>query len=212
MKTAREIQDGILAEIARDGRLAAASIGVEVARDVVTLSGTVPDEAKIAAAAEIALGVAGVHDVANELTVADGTRDDTTIAHALRQALRWNNAVPAHQIDSIVRHGVVTLRGSVEHWYERTAAEQTAAGIPGVVFVDDRIRLLQVPTDDSILLEEVEDALAHVPACDDIEIQVAGGVVTLAGRVGSSAVRRQAEMVAASAAGIRAVVNQLKTR
>jgi len=212
VKTARDIQDGILAELARDGRLAAASIGVEVARDVVTLNGTVPDEAKIAAAAEIALGVSGVHDVANELAVADGTRDDTTIAHALRQALRWNTAVPAHQIDSIVRHGVVTLRGSVEHWYERSAAEQTAAGVSGVVSVDDRIRLLQVPTDDAILHEEVEDALAHVPACEDIEIQVADGIVTLAGKVGSSTLRRQAEAVASAASGVRSVVNQLKTR
>lgn len=212
MKTARDIQNGILSELERDGRLGPAGIGVEVVREVVTLTGSVPDDGKVAAAAEIALGVAGVHDVANELTVADGARGDTVIAHTVRQALRWNTAVPAERIDTIVRRGVVTLRGSVEHWYERMAAEQAASGVAGVACVENRIQLLQVPTDDTILQEEVEDALAHVPASDGIEIQVTGGVVTLAGKVGSSAVRREAETLAAAASGVRSVVNLLKTR
>lgn len=212
MKNARDIQSGILAELERDGRLGSAGIGVEVVRDVVTLTGSVPDQAKIAVAAEVALGVAGVHDIANELTVADGARDDAAIAHAVRQALRWNTAVPAQRIDTIVRRGVVTLRGSVEHWYERMAAEQAASGVPGVACVENRIQLLQVPTDDTVLEEEVEDALAHIPATDGIEIHVEAGIVTLAGKVGSGAIRRQAETAAAGASGVRSVVNRITAR
>lgn len=212
MKSARDIQNGILAEFERDGRLGAAGIGVEVVGDVVTLTGSMSDDRKIVAAAEVALGVAGVHDIANELTVADGSRDDTAIARSVRNALRWNTAVPAQRIDTIVRHGVVTLRGSVEQWYERMAAEQAASAIPGVASVENHIVLLRTPTDDSVLHEEVEEALAHVPATDGIEIHVAAGIVTLAGNVGSSAIRRQAGALAAAASGVRSVVNRIKAR
>ena len=213
-KADREIQSEVLAELNRDGRLIPAEVGVEVAGGVVTLSGTVSRCEKVDAASDIAVSVAGVRDVANKLAVeGDGhQQDDTKVAHTIRHALRWNTAVPAEQIDTIVRRGVVTLRGSVEHWYQRKAAEGTVAGVAGVVSVSNQIRLLAIPTNDEILREEVEDALAHLPSCGSVDVRVAGGVVTLAGEVGSSPLRRHAETLAAAACGVRSVINQLRTR
>ena len=211
LKPDREIQEDVIAELNRDARLTPAEVGVEVLGGVVTLTGTVSRRAKIDAAAEIAMSVSGVHDVANELRAADdATRpDDSAIAHAVRHALRWNTAVPAHQIDTIVRGGVVTLRGGVEHRYQRDGAEDVVAAIAGVISVDNRIQLLNVPSSDDDLREEVEDALGHLSASRDVHVRVADGVVTLAGTVGSSSVRHQAEALAA-ACGVRSVVNELK--
>jgi osmotically-inducible protein OsmY len=213
-KSDREIQSEVLAELDRDGRLSAAEVGVAVAGGVVTLTGTVSCCEKVEATSDTAVSVAGVRDVANKLAVeGDGPEhDDTKIARTIRHALGWNTAVPAEQIDTIVRRGVVTLRGSVEHWYQRKAAEGTVAGVAGVVSVSNQIQLLATPTNDEILREEVEDALAHLPSCGGVDVRVADGVVTLVGEVGSSPLRRHAETLAAAACGVRSVINQLRTR
>lgn len=212
-KPDRDIQGGVLHELNRDGRLTPAEVGVEVSAGIVTLTGTVSRRDKIAAAANIAVSVPGVRDVANKLTVEGetGDHDDTQIAHAVRHGLGWNTAVPADRIDSIVRRGVVILRGSVEHWYQRKAAEETVAAIAGVAAVKNEIQLLVAPTRDDVLREEVEDALSHVPSCERVSVTVAAGVVTLAGEVGS-AVRHHAHAAAAAAPGVRSVIDQLRER
>jgi len=210
----RDLQAHVLAALNKDARLAPAEVGVEVAGGVVTLTGIVSRHEKVAIAAEIAVSVADVRDVANDLTVDGETheRSDTKIGQAIRHALGWNTAVPAEQIDTIIRRGAVTLRGIVEHWYQRRAAEEAVAGVAGVVSVVNDITLTAPPATDDILREEVEDALSHLPACEDVTVRVMSGVVTLAGAVGSDPLIQHAEEVAAAAPGVRSVVNGLRTR
>ena len=143
----------MLSALYRDARLTPAEIGVEVSDGIVTLSGIVSRIEIAEAAADIALSAASVRDVANRLAVEGDIHepDDTTIVRTIRHALGWNTAVPAEQIDTIIRRGVVTLRGSVEHGYQREAAEATAAGVAGVVSVHNGIQLLVPPTNDDIL-------------------------------------------------------------
>jgi osmotically-inducible protein OsmY len=213
-KLDRDIQSDVLAQLNGDGRLQPGEVGVEVSDGVVTLSGTVSGHDKVDAASDIAVRIAGVHDVANELSVDDERRegDDTKIAHTIRHALGWNSVVPADQIDGVVRRGVVTLRGHVDHWYQRRAAKETVASVTGVVSVRNQIQLLSTPTSDEVLREEVEDALSGLPSCDQVDVRVAAGVVTLAGAVGSDPIRRHAETLAASACGVRSVINHLRTQ
>lgn len=213
-RTDRDIQSDVLTQLNEDGRLRPAEVGVEVSDGIVTLTGTVSAHSKVDAATENAVRVPGVHDVANELRVDEDRleSDDTRIAHAVRHALGWNSAVPADRIDVIVRRGAVTLRGHVDRWYERSAAERCVASTAGVVSVRNQIQLLSPPTTDKALREEVEDALSHVPSCEQVDVQVAAGVVTLAGAVGSDPIRQHVETLAASACGVRSVVNHLRTR
>ena len=211
-KSDHAIQSEVLSALNRDARLVPAQIGVEVSGGIVTLTGTVPRIEIAEAAADIALSAASVRDVANRLAMEGDIheRDDTTIARTIRHAFGWNTAVPAEQIDTIVRRGVVTLRGGVEHWYQRKAAEGTAAGVAGVVSVHNQIQLLVSPISDDILREEVEDALTHLPA-PEVGVRVARGVVTLRGEIGSGALRQRAESLAEAAPGVRAVINELRT-
>lgn len=210
-KQDRDLQIEVLDELNRHGLLRPAEVGVEVSGGVVTLTGTVSGHDKVEAAANAAVSVPGVRDVANKLVVDGdaGNHDDTKIAHAIRHALGWNTALPGEQIDVITCRGVVTLRGTVRHWYERRAAEDAVGAVPGVLSVDNQIHLLVVPTDDAVLREEVEDALTHVPTCDRVRVSVAKGVVTLAGDVGSTALRQHAYALAAAAPGVRSVVDRL---
>ena len=115
-----------------------------------TLTGVVSRLEIAEAAADSALSAVSVRDVANKLEVEEGVheRDDTTIARTIRHAFGWNAAVPTDQIDTIVRRGVVTLRGAVEHRYQREAAEGTAAGVAGVASVRNEIQLLVPPAGD----------------------------------------------------------------
>ena len=213
-KTDREIQSEVLAELNRDGRLEPAEVGVEVRGGIVTLTGTVSTYEKTEAAADIAVSVADVRDVANQLSVEGDGRDhdDTKIARTIRHAFGWNTAVPAERIDTIVRRGIVTMRGSVDHWYQRKAAEATVTAVAGVVAVRNQIQPVVAPASDDILQEEVEDALAHLPACSDVGVRVAHGVVTLVGQVGSGWLRQQAETLAEGSRGVRSVVNELRMR
>jgi len=152
-KSDHAIQSDVLAALNHDGRLTPAEIGVEVSDGIVTLTGVVSRLEVAEAAADVALSAASVCDVANKLTVEGDVheRDDTTIARTLRHALGWNTAVPAEQIDTIVRRGVVTLKGSVEHSYQREAAEATAAGVAGVASVRNAIQLLVPSIGDDLL-------------------------------------------------------------
>jgi len=102
---------------------------------------------------------------------AEREHDDTTIARAVRHAFGWNTAVPAERIDIIVRRGIVTMRGSVDHWYQRKAAEATVMAVPGAVSVG-----------------RSDPALGRV--------RVARGIVTLVGAVGSGRLRDQVETLA----------------
>jgi len=209
-----EIQREVLDALNGDPRLIPAEVGVVVRDGIVTLTGTVSSHETTKAAADIAIGIREVRDVANTLAVQGECRqrDDTTLARTIRRAFGWNAAVPAEQIDVIVRGGVVTLRGSVDHWHQRKAAEAAAGAVTGVISVHNEIRLSAAPASDEIVQEEVEDALSHLPACAAVDVHVTRGVVTLVGEIGSGRLRRQAESVAASALGVRGVHNELRTR
>jgi len=56
-------------------------------------------------------------------------------------ALHWDVAVPRHRLKVEVENGWVTMSGMVDRPYERACAESDARRVPGVVGVNNRIRL-----------------------------------------------------------------------
>jgi hypothetical protein len=98
-----DLQADVLAEIARDPRFRPAEIGVEVDNGVVTLTGTVSSYPKLVAAANIAVEIAGVKGVANELTLEIAStffRNDTELVSAIREALRASSRYPTRSRSS----------------------------------------------------------------------------------------------------------------
>lgn len=209
-KNDREVQLDVLAELASDYRFQQAEVGVEVDDGVVTLTGTVSTYVKIGLAAELAAGVAGVKDVANKLTVKDITKhDDTALAQAVRNALRWDVDVPEERIDSIVRDGVVTLRGSVDHWYERSAARHVVARLTGVRSVNDHMVVATPERTDQQIFDEIKATLFRRLPGVDVDLTVAEGTVTLMGRLRSYADRAQTAALAWRTPGVKSVVNRI---
>jgi osmotically-inducible protein OsmY len=56
-------------------------------------------------------------------------------------ALHWDLAVPPHRVKVEVENGWVTMSGTVDRYYQRTCAESDARRVPGVLGVNNHIRL-----------------------------------------------------------------------
>lgn len=210
-KTDQQIQMDVLADIARDFYFKPAEIGVEVDDGIVTLTGTVSSYLKVGEAAEIASMVAGVKDVANELTVTlvGATRDDTTIARAVRNALEWDVTVPEDRIESIVRNGIVTLKGTVDHWYQRKAAANGIARLLGVVNVNNHLVIAPPLRTDTEIHDELKAAIQRRFPLEWIDVVVDKGLVILQGDVPGYRIRREVEAMAWETRGVKELTNKL---
>ncbi len=213
-KTDAQLRKDVMEEIERDWRFKPAELGVEVDQGIVTLTGTVSSYTKLMAAADIAAEIAGTKGVANELTVRlPGTAvpNDTQVASAVRNALKWEPDVPDEKIEVIVRNGAVTLKGNVDYWYQKKAAADSVSTITGVSAINNHITVVPPALGDRDVRDEIVKGVARrIPlSADRIKIDVKDGIVTLRGNVQFYGDRLQAEKAAWMTEGVRNVVNEL---
>lgn len=213
-KTDKQIQLDVLAEIDRDWRFKQAELGVEVDDGIVTLLGTVSSYLKLAEAARIASGIPDVRAVANKLSVQVSPElalDDTGIAKRVRNALEWATDVPDTRIETVVRNGIVTLTGTVDHWHQRRAATDAIGRTAGMRFVNDHIVVKPEPRSDEAIFEDIRTALARrLPwASKSIDLTVTNGVVTLMGTVARSIDGEEAQLAAWISRGVSDVTNRI---
>ena len=216
MRDNNDIRQDVMDELRWDPRIVDAGVSVDVSNGIVTLSGSVDSYAQSREAAEDAERVWGVSGVVNHLdVVVPGfhARSDADIAAAAVDALKWNSEVPQDRITLRVANGVVTLDGTVDWYYQRTAAENTVRYLFGVRDVVDRIRIeprARVSADD--IKNRIIAALERNAEADAERIVVEtgrDGSVTLRGVVHSCAERSHAERAAWAAPGVRAVDDQV---
>ncbi len=111
--------------------------------------------------------------------------------------------------------GRVMLRGTVDSYWKRAWAEESAASVPGVTGMTNELAV--VPTgdfDDRVVAEEIEAALERRLHADAgrVEVKVVNGVVTLAGQVPSRGALHMARDIAAHVPGVVSIINQLTVR
>lgn len=182
-----ELQEAVQCELAWDGRVEPASVGVEVKDGIVTLSGTVSSWAKRVAAQQAAHHVRGVLDVANELRVhvpGKSSPSDAEIAAAVRHALEWNEFIPHHLITTTVSNGWVTLEGTLESWLQREEVDSALRDLRGVVGITNDIRVVAPRT---LIRKEIEAALerrAHREA-QRVDLAIRDGHIVVTGTVQS---------------------------
>ena len=143
MGTDRNIGDEVQKELVSDPLIDADDIVIEVVNGAVSLTGTVPSQAQCAEAVAAAHRVAGVMGVDNLLAVAlpsGDFGDDAALAQFANQALAANHAVP-DGVQATAREANIFLTGTVSHNVQRVAAENTVAGVAGVVSITNEIEV-----------------------------------------------------------------------
>ena len=118
------------------------TMGISVARGVVTLDGSVPSLTHKRLAGVLAWWVPGVRDVVNGLEVVPPEEDDDgEISDAVRLVLEKDPLVDASQLGVSTCRSVVTLTGVVRCDVERQAAERDAWCVFGVDGVKNEIQV-----------------------------------------------------------------------
>ena len=213
MKSDNDIRRDVQSELQWDPSVDDRNIGVIVKDGVVTLTGEVPQFSDRWNAEDIAKRVGGVRAIANELQVripVAGARNDTEIAEAAANALRWHVATVAAEIKPVVNDGWITLTGQVAWGFQRVAAENAIRNLIGVKGVTNNIRVLSAvkPAD---VKGKIEDAFKRHALLDakDIDVKVHDSTVTLVGHVHSWQERKDAARAAWAAPGVVNVENRL---
>jgi osmotically-inducible protein OsmY len=164
--------------------LRANELKVSVDDGTATLTGTVEEDVNKELAKEIALGVAGIKTVDNQIVVAADYAppartsqersfgevvDDATITATVKSKALWSKNTDGLKMDVDTQMGQVTLRGAAESDDAKELAGRMAANTRGVVSVDNRLVV-----DSSKRVSEVAD---EAPGQDSPE-QVSDGWIT----------------------------------
>jgi osmotically-inducible protein OsmY len=209
----RMIHQAVLEALTYEPGLDAKDIGIAVHDGVVTLSGAVPSYFAKSVAERVVKRVNGVRGLAEELHVVPAKhheRSDTDLARAAIRALTWNVYVPAERIRVTVEEGWLSLEGEVGAFAQRAYAERAVQSLIGLRGVSNFIEVhpLLPPKDAEPQIRAAFERHAGLDA-SHVRIAVAGATVTLSGTVRTIGEREAAGELAASAAGIKSVYNDI---
>jgi osmotically-inducible protein OsmY len=144
-------------------------------------------------------------------------KSDITIREDVMEEIRISPQLAeiAPQIGVAVKNEVVTLSGTVDHYFQRLAAEDAAQRVAGVKVVAIDIEVSDTdtpaPKTDTQIAEVVRSALTWHSAVNDdlINITVDNGWVYLEGTANWDYERKAAEMSVENIVGVKGVVNNI---
>lgn len=232
--TQARLEGQLWATYALNRHLSPFDIDVDVRGDTAVLKGKVENDVQKDLAGQIALGVDGINDVDNELTVSSATErssrangdkrsfgdrvDDLTTTATIKSKLLWNRNTGGMAIDVSTKDGRVTLKGRADSGDARALAGQLAANTEGVKSVDNQIEVRAKPKDekttdlgaavsDAWITTKVKSTLLFSRSVSGtaIDVDTKDGVVSLKGKVGSGAERELAVKLSEDIRGVRKV-------
>ena len=140
------------------------------------------------------------------------TLTDAQLTEHIRQAMFLDERLSEQPVEVSVTGGVVRLEGTVQNHRRELAAVEIASSFVGCLDVDNALRVDPAPNlSDEEVSDHVRQALAEHPnvSKSTISVAVTGGRLILRGSVRTQWDRIEAEDVALSAPGVRAVENLL---
>jgi osmotically-inducible protein OsmY len=139
----REITAAAEQVLARDARVPASNIGVEISKGTATLRGSVPTLAAKQIAEELARSTVGVWNVKNQLKIRPvGVTKETPVAENVSEALLRDPFVSHYEVNVAVHDGNVTLRGAVDSLFDKTHIEKIVSDVNGVTGVRNALEVV----------------------------------------------------------------------
>jgi osmotically-inducible protein OsmY len=140
-------------------------------------------------------------------------KTDTELRADVTEALIWDPAVTAGDINIACRNGVVTLSGTVPHFAEKRAAERASQRVEGVKAIAEEMEVHSGANDnrkDSEIADAVVSSLRwHVWVPDQVRAKVEDGWVELTGDVRWDYERSSAEDAVRFITGVKGVANKI---
>lgn len=215
--------------------LRAMDIEVSVRNGKAVLTGKVDEDVNKELARQIALGVDGIKEVDNQISVqadyvptkksesyADKI-DDATITAAVKSKLLWNKNTDGLDIEVSTRAAKVTLKGSADSAESRELAGRLTENTKGVKALDNQLKLdpkagsaIKASADksntaisDTWITTKVKSTFMYSSNVNstDIEVSTKNGVVSLKGNVDSGAEQALAVELAKNIKGVKNVLS-----
>jgi osmotically-inducible protein OsmY len=222
-----DVKADILEALREDPATASLDITVTGHKGEIVLIGTVPSLAARAIAREIAVGVWGVKEVKNNLTVNLGSRrNDQEITNEISRLLENNVWINENPIQVFVQEGQVILKGVVGSLAEKRRVRRVAM-VKGVTTVNDKLLFIKKWAQGEVRRntkvaqktdKDIKDVLTTAFRIDPrmsvghLTVAVQNGVVTLQGKVPHLKIKNEAEKVAKHTRGVLWVKNFIKVR
>ena len=168
---------------------------------------------KLEAMYSVALMVAAMVLLVISVPVYASEMDDR-IESSARQSYVFKTYLKDDDIKIQSKDAVVTLTGIVANEFHKSLAQETLAGLPGVISVDNRLELKgAAPTanSDAWLRDKVKATLLFHRSVSAIksEVDVKDGIVTLRGEAASQAQKDLTTEYAKDVDGVRDVKNEM---
>jgi osmotically-inducible protein OsmY len=135
-----EIAQAVIRALEWDVSIPHDLISARVAKGTVTLEGEVKFWYQRQAAVNAVRGLKGVQGIVNLISI-QAVAKATDVKGRIESAFRRSAEIDAGRIQVETSDGTVTLRGRVRSWGERQEAEKAAWAGPGVIEVDDELKV-----------------------------------------------------------------------
>jgi hyperosmotically inducible periplasmic protein len=186
---------------------------VSVRDGFVQVTGSVAALQEVDLVDRLVLGIVGVREVDNRVTVRPSTRSDLAIRQEVRRLLDRFPALRWPSVDVAVAEGRVTLTGDVPEGIDKAEAERQARKVAGVTAVDNQVRP-GAPPAPAAGADELETRVRSLLAnpltfgvVRDLRVETDGGTVYLYGKVPREADKEEAGRLVRALSGVDSVVN-----
>lgn len=140
-------------------------------------------------------------------------KSDSQIQTDVMNELKWDPSVWTDGLTATTTDGIVTLRGTVPHFYDKTVAENAAQRVGGVRAVADEIVVeIAGPHEksDQDIAEAALNALKwNYSVPDNIQVSVDKAWITLKGEVEWGFERNAAQNAVSRLLGVKGVLNTI---
>jgi osmotically-inducible protein OsmY len=207
-------------------------IKIESKDGVVTLTGTVSEEAHKQLAAETVASMPGVKSVNSELKLkgeSPAEYSDAWLMTKVKTSLLFHRSVSGMKTEVLAEDGIVTLRGEATSLAQKDLATKYAQDVEGVKGVQNEMTVVTAAMkpdektkgektgevkewiDDASITALVKTALLHHRSTSGLNTTVVTeeGVVTLSGTAKNSAEKALTTEIVSDVHGVKSVVNNM---